>query len=144
MLYKVLLVLKQGPSEGTALSEIKKYIEEKKGKILKTDELGRANLTSRRGIKDAQVFKMEVEIDPAEVAKVKKKISREEEVATFLLEKIRVMKFKEEKIGAKRELKAKKTAVKKKSQAKKVLTSMQEEEKKIKDLDSTLDKILNE
>ena len=75
--------------------------------------------------KSSSILILEIKIDPQEVEKLKKKIK----------------KIKEK---TKKTKKQPKKTIAKTNKTKKVLASMQEEEKKIKDLDSTLDKILNE
>lgn len=127
MNYILTLILEKDGPEKT-LGEIKKYLEEKEGRLLEQKTKGDS------------IYSLEVELHPQEIAKLKRKVQGEKEVVTYLLEKKKeAKKIKEKKI------KTRKASTKsKESKTKKVITSMQEEEKKIKDLDSTLDKILNE
>lgn len=127
MSYILTLILEKNGQEKT-LEEIKSYLEEKEGRSIEQKTKGNC------------IYSLEVEIQPQEVEKLKRKVQGEKEVITYLLEKKKeIRKIKEKKI------KIRKTPVRpKENKAKKVITSMQEEEKKIKDLDSTLDKILNE
>ncbi|MCX6811213.1 MAG: 30S ribosomal protein S6 [Candidatus Berkelbacteria bacterium] len=147
MLYSILLILKK-QTDSQALPEIKKYIEEKKGKILSINEQGDARLNPRKKVSESNIVKLEIEINPKEVEKIKKKINHEKEIVSYILEKKKIVKkVKKEIKERKKPRKAGSGSGKKKREtgkAEKVLDSMQEEEKKIKDLDSTLDKILNE
>lgn len=140
MLYSLTLITKKTDAE--ALAEVKKYIAEKKGKIVSSEEKNNLRFNPARTAQSAGAVKIDFEISPDEVEKVKKKINHEKEVISYLLEKVRILKFKKEK--AKPEKKVTPTKKEKAGQTRKVIASMQEEEKKIKDLDSTLDKILNE
>lgn len=125
--YILTLILEKNGQEKT-LKEIKNYLEEKEGRLIEQKTKGDS------------IYSLEAEIQPQEVEKLKRKVQRQKEVVTYLLEKKKeIKKIKEEKIKT-REAPTKS----KESKTKKVITSMQEEEKKIKDLDSTLDKILNE
>lgn len=140
MLYSLTLITKKEDTE--ALTEIKKYIEEKKGKIVSSQEKNNLRFNHARTAQSAGAIKIDFEISSDEVEKVKKKINHEKEIISYLLEKVRILKFKKGKAKPKKKVApAKKEKV---SQTQKVVASMQEEEKKIKDLDSTLDKILNE
>lgn len=128
MNYILTLILEKKGSEEKTLKKIKKYLEEKEGRLLEQKTKGNS------------VYSLEIELYPQEVEKLKRKVQGEKEVVTYLLEKKKeAKKIKEKKI------KTRKAPVRpKENKAKKVITSMREEEKKIKDLDSTLDKILNE
>ena len=149
MLYSITLIQKKQSEKNEALPEIKKYIEEKEGKVLVINELGNANLKPRKKTVASTIIKLEIEVSPDLVEKIKNKIDHEKEIVSYILEKTKI----EKRAKSEKEVKAKKSVkeqssprVKKEdaNKAKKVLASMQEEEKKIKDLDSTLDKILNE
>ncbi|MBU2595391.1 hypothetical protein KJ713_00990 [Patescibacteria group bacterium] len=129
MNYILTLILEKNEQEKT-ISEIKKYLEEKKGRLIDQKTKGDS------------ILALEVEIDPQEVEKLKRKIRGEKKVISYLLEKkVEIKKIKEK---VKKTKKPIKKSAPKINKTKKVLASMQEEEKKIKDLDSTLDKILNE
>lgn len=144
MIYTITLIIKK--EAGEALLEIKKYIVEKKGKILTLNEMGSASLKSSKKAYPSSIYQLEIEITTEAADKIKKKIEHEKEVVSYLLEKKKIIKkVTPEKIKQQKTQPEKPGAsVKKPDQSKKVLASMQEEEKKIKDLDSTLDKILNE
>jgi len=131
MNYILTLITKKSEAEPKAIGEIKDFLKEKKGQLVETNKLNDLPLGS--------VFKLEVSVDPQEVGKLKKKI-KGEEVISFLLEKKREIKKIKKESKKIKEIKPKA----KPNKTKKVLASMREEEKKIKDLDSTLDKILNE
>ena len=126
MNYILTLILEK--NEQKTLKEIKGYLEEKEGRLIEQKTKGDS------------IYSLEIELPPQEVEKLKRKVQGEKEVVTYLLEKKKEIKqIKKEKI------KIRKMPIKpKESETKKVITSMREEEKKIKDLDSTLDKILNE
>jgi len=154
MAYSITLIIKKETGESEAIAEIKKYIAEKEGKILSINELGKANLIANKKAPQSYIYKIETDISPENVEKVKKKISHEKEIVSYIFEKIRIFKQKKETVKKIKPGKAvrKKSAKgrsasggkKEANKTKKVIASMQEEEKKIKDLDSTLDKILNE
>lgn len=140
MSYSIILVLKKQPENKEGILEIKKYIEEKEGKILSLDESRDANLKPNKKSPQATIVKLQIDIKSEEIEKVKRKINHEKGVISCLVEKLKIIKKDKEK-PEKKVLQKKKEESDK---AEKVLDSMQEEEKKIKDLDSTLDKILNE
>ena len=126
MNYILTLILEKNGQK--TLEKIKKYLAEKEGLLLEQKTKGDS------------IFSLEIELHPQEVAKLKHKVQGEKEVITYLMEKKKeIKKTKEKKIKTKRTV-----AKSRESKTKKVITSMREEEKKIKDLDSTLDKILNE
>lgn len=154
MPYSILLILKK-QADSEALPEIKKYIEKKEGKILAIIEQGNAKLNPTKEAAESSIVKLEIEIRPTEIEKIKDKINHEKEVVSYILEKKKI--FKKIHKETKEKKKPRRTGSapaspaggsdRKKEEADKagkVLNSMQEEEKKIKDLDSTLDKILNE
>jgi ribosomal protein S6 len=147
MPYSILLILKK-QTDSEALPEIKKYIEKKEGKILSINEQGDAKLNPIKKVAESSIVKLEIEIRPAEIEKIKDKINHEKEVVSYILEKKKIFKkVKKETEKRKKSAKGGSASGGKKEEtdkAGKVLDSMQEEEKKIKDLDSTLDKILNE
>lgn len=141
MNYILTSILEKNGQEKT-ISEIKKYLEEKKGRLIDQEQIANVSLSSNKKTKDGLIFKLEIEIHPQEVEKLKRKIRGEKKVISYLLEKkAEIKKIKEE---VKKTKKPIKKSAPKINKTKKVLASMQEEEKKIKDLDSTLDKILNE
>ena len=127
MNYILTLILEKNGQEKT-LKEIKSHLKEKEGRLIEQKTKGNS------------IYSLEVELPPQEVEKLKRKIQGEKEVMTYLLEKKKeIKKIKEKKIQIK-----KMPTKPQENKTKKVITSMREEEKKIKDLDSTLDKILNE
>lgn len=149
MIYQTTLVLEKDSSkEGEgAIQEIAEYVQEKKGKILDSKLLGERQIAlDKKRNAEASIYRIMLELLPEEVSKVKKKIGQEKTVISFILEKRRIIKpkAKEEKKEKEKEKPRPKKAKQKESQATKVLDSMQEEEEKIKDLDSTLDELLNE
>ena len=154
MPYSILLILKK-QTDSEALPEIKKYIEKKEGKILSINEQGDAKLNPIKKVAESSIVKLEIEIRPAEIEKIKDKINHEKEIVSYILEKKKI--FKKVKKETKERKKPRRAGSapgssaggldgkkEETNKAGKVLDSMQEEEKKIKDLDSTLDKILNE
>jgi len=127
MNYILTLILEKEAPEEKIIAKIKKYLAGKEDELIE------------QKTKSSSILILEIKIDPQEVEKLKRKIREIKEVQAILLEKKE--KIKEARKKTKRRIK--KTAAKT-NKTKKVLASMQEEEKKIKDLDSTLDKILNE
>jgi len=147
MIYQTTLVLEKDSSKNNKISinEIEKYVREKKGEIIDSKFVGEKQITlDKKRNAEASIYQIILELLPEEVSKIKKRIGQEKKVISFILEKGQITKpEKEDERKDKKKIKTKKTS-KKESQANQVLDSMQEEEEKIKDLDSTLDELLNE
>ena len=130
MNYILTLILEKEAPEEKIIAKIKKYLAGKEDELIE------------QKTKSSSILILEIKIDPQEVEKLKKKIKKIKGIRAILLQKKgKIKKIKEK---TKKTKKKPKKTIAKTNKTKKVLASMQEEEKKIKDLDSTLDKILNE
>lgn len=140
MTYSLVLTIEKS-QEKEVLKEIKDYISDKNGKILKEDPLGEKSL--KRG-ENASFFRLEIEFPEKETEKLKKHLSGKKTVISHLLTKIDLKKRERAEIKKKKSIKTKKRKKEEAPKADKILSSIEEEKERIKDLDSELDKILNE
>jgi ribosomal protein S6 len=146
MQYLITLVLTSSAKskDEETIEEITNYILEKEGKVIDSKTIGQRSIAlGKKGTGEAEIHRFEIELIESEISKLKRKIRLSSDVISFILEKKKIFKVKPvEEIKTKSTKKA--PNKRKEDQAGKVLDSIVEEEKKIKDLDSTLDKLLNE
>lgn len=148
MTYSLVLALEKAPEakQKKVLKEIEDYISEKKGKVKESKSLGekKINPSQDKGA-SAYFYVFEIDLGGEVVEKLKKEVSGKNLVTSHLLQRVDIERRKRAEIKEKKERAKKKVAKKKEVvKADKILDSIEEEKEKIKDLDSELDKILNE